>query len=449
VRGWLPPAERLRQAPDGSTVTEAQWEALVTPDLASLKEVADVLNVSMDYLLGSDVPKRRSERTRIGVLSLELSRYVFDELARRRPGRLFVDDIVQVLGADLPDDRTAQTRGIPEFSKHEEFLKLVCAWTEAKVAEQASDRDAAERDAVQDTVVDLLGRVDVLDSATKARARAELHAAHHDSLSAEQQENVWRWAEAITEAEEFDSCARAKTDLIERIIAEYADEDAEAGAGDEIGEEREALHATMGDLVPHLSELDRYADAPFTAKEAGARLSAIAEKPLQQRSAYDVQLIFDAIFAIKASSLIEALRQQHDGDENAIDDNEFLKAIDDDISGNQNALSSQASNAEKRDISEFLAREEGEARRYARDEEDRRGGGRTRRAIEEGARQGLRGRPYHATFGGTGPHDYHHVDGVAPLQPGLGPTPATNDATPRSASAVTSESDSGADSGGR
>lgn len=70
VRGWLPPLTALRAEPvRGSKVKEDDWQYLITPDVATLCEVADLLDVSVDYLRGRPVPMRLSDREPPGELA--------------------------------------------------------------------------------------------------------------------------------------------------------------------------------------------------------------------------------------------------------------------------------------------------------------------------------------------------------------------------------------------
>jgi hypothetical protein len=84
VRNWIPPLTRLNVDPvRGKGVLKRDWEALHSPDFASVVELAALLNVSVDYLLGSDVPRRLTDRQPVG----ELSKALFDHLFTQYPQR--------------------------------------------------------------------------------------------------------------------------------------------------------------------------------------------------------------------------------------------------------------------------------------------------------------------------------------------------------------------------
>lgn len=82
VRNWIPPRSLLDLDPDrGSAVRMRDWKALRTPDLAQLCEVADLLDVSVDYLRGRDVPMRCTDREPPGELASALRAHVIARIA--------------------------------------------------------------------------------------------------------------------------------------------------------------------------------------------------------------------------------------------------------------------------------------------------------------------------------------------------------------------------------
>ena len=84
VRGWIPPLERLNTDPSrGSGVRPVDWSELKTPDLPGLLEVADVLDVSIEFLLGYPVPQRRSDREPPGELARALVEHVIRKYCAR------------------------------------------------------------------------------------------------------------------------------------------------------------------------------------------------------------------------------------------------------------------------------------------------------------------------------------------------------------------------------
>lgn len=86
IRNWLPPLSLLRQDGGGGAVRRVDWENLTTPDLAQLCEVASLLNVSMDYLIGEDVPQRLTDRKQVGNLAREFLAHVVRDYERRTSG---------------------------------------------------------------------------------------------------------------------------------------------------------------------------------------------------------------------------------------------------------------------------------------------------------------------------------------------------------------------------
>jgi hypothetical protein len=101
VRGWLPPRKRLESyVRDGSGVRPRDWAALKTPDLTTLCDVADTLDVSMDYLRGKRVPMRTSEREPIGELAGALREFVLVQ-ASRLPG--WTDADLKAADQGLPE----------------------------------------------------------------------------------------------------------------------------------------------------------------------------------------------------------------------------------------------------------------------------------------------------------------------------------------------------------
>lgn len=85
VRGWLPPLTRLNLDPvEGTRVLKRDWEAIRSPDFASVAEIGELLNVSVDYLLGLSVPMRLTDRQHIGELSSTLVGHLVAEYWRRR-----------------------------------------------------------------------------------------------------------------------------------------------------------------------------------------------------------------------------------------------------------------------------------------------------------------------------------------------------------------------------
>lgn len=106
IRGWLPPLERLKAGPDGERVRSRDWQALRTPDLASLVEVSRVLDVSVDHLLGAAVPRRLSDREPLDNPAPGLLSYVVRDYVRRaKRGRR--DGLAATVGGRLLDRQPA------------------------------------------------------------------------------------------------------------------------------------------------------------------------------------------------------------------------------------------------------------------------------------------------------------------------------------------------------
>lgn len=101
VRGWLPPIQLLDQDPRwGKFVRRRDWEALRTPDLPALREVAEILDVSVDYLLGYPVPLARTDRELVSDLASQLALHIATDYDRRASTRRR-DGLAAVLGGKL------------------------------------------------------------------------------------------------------------------------------------------------------------------------------------------------------------------------------------------------------------------------------------------------------------------------------------------------------------
>lgn len=116
IKGWLPPEEKFV----AGRCKKVDWEEICTPDLAPLKDVADVLDVSVDYLLGYDVPKRRTDREPVGELATGLLRHVVLDYEHRPKKSLYLnrrrDGLAQVVGGTLLNGQPTPTpaeRGDP------------------------------------------------------------------------------------------------------------------------------------------------------------------------------------------------------------------------------------------------------------------------------------------------------------------------------------------------
>jgi hypothetical protein len=121
VRGWLGPLEKHKRSPDGRTLTDRD---LTTPDLQTLHEVANIVDVSVDYLLGADVPPTVSAREPIGELGRALVDHVIRDYARRA-GHGRRSGLAAVLGGRLLEVSTPRSkkRGeplpqVPELHSH-------------------------------------------------------------------------------------------------------------------------------------------------------------------------------------------------------------------------------------------------------------------------------------------------------------------------------------------
>jgi hypothetical protein len=63
VRGWLPPQKRWKEKPDGRAMRPVDWKMVKLPDVATLIELCDLLQVRADYLLfGHGSPYRGQSR---------------------------------------------------------------------------------------------------------------------------------------------------------------------------------------------------------------------------------------------------------------------------------------------------------------------------------------------------------------------------------------------------
>jgi hypothetical protein len=119
IRGWLPPLERLKTATDGSGVRARDWSALRTPDLSTLVELSRVLDVSVDYLLGADVPRRVSDRLELGNPGAALLAYVVRDYIGRAT-RQRRDGLAAAVGGRLSEREVPDN---PEYIAKVEELR--------------------------------------------------------------------------------------------------------------------------------------------------------------------------------------------------------------------------------------------------------------------------------------------------------------------------------------
>lgn len=85
IRNWLPPLARLQ----AGTVRKVDWDQVKTPDSEPLCEIAELLGVSIDYLIGRDVPPRASDRERIGDLARDLAQHIVRDYFERQSENQF------------------------------------------------------------------------------------------------------------------------------------------------------------------------------------------------------------------------------------------------------------------------------------------------------------------------------------------------------------------------
>jgi hypothetical protein len=172
VRGWLPPLKYLNLDPvAGSHVRDRDWRALKAPDIATLREVANMLDVSVDYLLGYPVPKRRSDRELVADLAPALVEHVVREAVIRsvRSRREGLAEIVhgqlsprrsespfkKVIGAeptgtqigDLLKSGEIVVNGLLKLKVQDarQFLEDVCTWVSERAEKWESDHEEDER----------------------------------------------------------------------------------------------------------------------------------------------------------------------------------------------------------------------------------------------------------------------------------------------------------------
>lgn len=100
IRGWLPPLERLKAGPNGMRVRKLDWDQIRTPDVTSLAEVSDLLDVSVDFLFGADVPQRVSDRREHESFGVSMLHHVVREYVGR-PTKPDVDGLAHVIGATM------------------------------------------------------------------------------------------------------------------------------------------------------------------------------------------------------------------------------------------------------------------------------------------------------------------------------------------------------------
>jgi transcriptional regulator with XRE-family HTH domain len=78
----------------------SDWLNHRLPSADNLRQIADRFGISIDWLLGFDVPMQRNERSRIGALSIELDRL----LSQRRPPAGFAPELGERESSELAND---------------------------------------------------------------------------------------------------------------------------------------------------------------------------------------------------------------------------------------------------------------------------------------------------------------------------------------------------------
>ena len=187
IRGWLPPLERLDQDPDaGSRVFRRDWESLRAADLPGLLEVAEILDVSIDHLLGYPVPERRSDREPVGELATALIDYVVRDYIRRAPHQRR-DGLAETVGGLLNSEPLSVRRKMPAHgdassgtfqidvgnavllrrlllvvNNPQSFLAQTADWTFQRAERWEEEHKEPERQLVRDEVRRLARHLDVL-----------------------------------------------------------------------------------------------------------------------------------------------------------------------------------------------------------------------------------------------------------------------------------------------
>jgi hypothetical protein len=296
IRNWMPPAKRLYEAADGSTVSEEEWKKVRGHDVPSLLKVAGLFGVSIDRLLGRPPHLIAGE-----ALAPALSRHVYDDLVRRRPDRLYVGDIADFLGASVAGDVTGPDPavGVPIFPNPAQLLKAVCDWADTQVAERAAADNARERDAVQDRVVALLLRLSALTPERQASVKAQLSAAHADPLAIAHQRSV-RSAEEEILAAEADAEERRPADVARSRLIGLDTSQASPDS-------RDAMQEFVAELLPDVPKLARYRDAPFTVRQAERRLAFASRHP---QDAEAIEFLYELDAALYAIGQVDEFERQ-------------------------------------------------------------------------------------------------------------------------------------------
>lgn len=175
VRGWLPPLTRLNLDPiAGGKVLKRDWESVRSPDFPSIVELAQLLNVSVDYLLGFPVPKRLTDRQPVGELSVALLDYLISEYpTRRAAGMTYLS--FPALSEALDGERRSPY--VDDFNIRLDplaVLNRVVDMVYANAQELQDQQDAKQASEWSGRISDVAGRARALYALSKGLRRDQL-----------------------------------------------------------------------------------------------------------------------------------------------------------------------------------------------------------------------------------------------------------------------------------